>query len=84
MLSGSRTGSIQPDAPRPSILSKDCLRPFIEAALAYQATAFDEDEPIDGGDLLEWFALWRVAAREALVAMDNAGRRTAQSQEQCQ
>lgn len=38
---------------------------LVDEALAYQATSFDADEPVDGGDLVQWFAAWRIALREA-------------------
>ncbi|GBQ21659.1 hypothetical protein AA12717_0962 [Gluconacetobacter sacchari DSM 12717] len=38
---------------------------LVDEALAYQAEAFDADEPIDGGDLVQWFAAWRIALRDA-------------------
>lgn len=36
-------------------------------ALTYQAEAFDADAEISGADLLEWFAIWREAAKAAVA-----------------
>lgn len=43
----------------------DTVDALVDEALAYQAESFDADEPIDGGDLVEWFAAWRIALRDA-------------------
>jgi len=45
--------------------STETVAALVDEALAYQAESFDADEPIDGGDLVEWFAAWRIALHEA-------------------
>lgn len=39
-------------------------------AVAHMADAFDKDEPVNGADLVEWFANWR---NEAKVIVNAAG-----------
>jgi len=51
-----------PDATPRSLIS------VIEEALGYEAEAFREDDPIDGADLVEWFAQWRLRAQAAVAA----------------
>lgn len=40
----------------------------IEEALGYEAEAFGEDHPVEGADLVEWFAQWRLRAQAAVAA----------------
>jgi len=40
----------------------------IEEALGYEAEAFGEDHPVEGADLIEWFAQWRLRAQAAVAA----------------
>jgi hypothetical protein len=42
------------------------LESAVLAALAYEAEAFDGDEPVNGADLVDWFADWRADAKAAL------------------
>lgn len=49
----------------PSHPGNETIDALVVKALDYQAEAFDHDEPVDGGDLVEWFAAWRVAVRLA-------------------
>jgi len=40
----------------------------IEEALGYEAEAFRKDHPVEGADLVEWFAQWRLRAQAAVAA----------------
>lgn len=51
-----------PDAIPRSLIS------VIEEALGYEAEAFEEDHPVKGADLVEWFAQWRLRAQAAVAA----------------
>ncbi|MBB2158108.1 hypothetical protein HLH33_17705 [Gluconacetobacter diazotrophicus] len=75
-----QTGSVHSDASQDILLSAGSgrqedhavsaqgrLHALLDEAVAYDAAAFDEDLPVDGGDLVEWFALWRLDARAALA-----------------
>jgi hypothetical protein len=42
------------------------LEAMLKEALAYQAESFACDEPVDGADLVEWFAEWRGRAQVLL------------------
>lgn len=51
----------------------DCTTRFqelLQAAVEYEAEAFDADEgedaSVNGGDLVEWFAQWRENVKDAL------------------
>jgi len=46
-------------------------------ALAYERTAFENDTEVNGGDLVEWFAGWRLRAQAALD-QNGDGRRVTQ------
>lgn len=39
---------------------------LILSALAYEAEAFDNDDEVDGGDLVQFFTGWRLQVREAM------------------
>jgi hypothetical protein len=39
---------------------------LLRDALAYEAEAFEDDEEINGGDLVDWFAAWRRRVRASL------------------
>ena len=41
------------------------LESLIREAVNFEADAFDADEGVDGADLVEWFAQWRLRARAA-------------------
>lgn len=41
------------------------LHAAIVGALAFKADAFDSDEQVNGGDLVEWFSQWRETAKAA-------------------
>ena len=41
------------------------LESLIREAVNYEAKAFDADEGVNGADLVEWFAQWRVRASAA-------------------
>ncbi|MBI0536931.1 hypothetical protein D9599_15265 [Roseomonas sp. KE2513] len=43
------------------------MKRLLDEALAFEAGAFDEDEPVSGADLVEWFAGWRGRARKLLT-----------------
>lgn len=45
------------------------MEDLINEAIGYERNAFENDEPIDGGDLVEWFANWRerVAAKRQQI-----------------
>lgn len=43
------------------------MKRLLDQALAYEAAAFDEDEPVSGADLVEWFANWRGRVRTLLT-----------------
>jgi hypothetical protein len=85
-------GSVHPGAPRgvvpspgpgrqddPAIPTDGRPRALLDEAVAYEAMAFDQDEPVDGGDLVEWFALWRVEARAVLGRPEEARRKAVSS-----
>jgi hypothetical protein len=40
----------------------------LQEALAYERHAFEDDHPVDGGDLVEFFAAWRERAKAYLLA----------------
>ncbi|MCR0984052.1 hypothetical protein [Roseomonas populi] len=42
------------------------MKRLLDEAVAFEAEAFDEDEPVSGADLVDWFASWRVAVRTLL------------------
>jgi hypothetical protein len=57
------------------------MRAVLEEAVSYEKVAFERDMGIDGGDLVEWFAKWRVRAelvlrRANLAAESNALRKS--------
>lgn len=41
-------------------------RKLIEEAVRYERSAFDQDLPVNGGDLVDWFGRWRIRAMTAL------------------
>ena len=41
------------------------LESLIREAVNFEADAFDADEGVNGADLVEWFAQWRLRARAA-------------------
>ena len=41
------------------------LESLIREAVNFEANAFDADEGVNGADLVEWFARWRVRASAA-------------------
>lgn len=43
-------------------------------ALAYEEDAFDNDESVDGGDLVDFFAGWRQDVRRLLEITASSGR----------
>ena len=43
------------------------MKRLLDDALAFEAEAFDEDEPVSGADLVDWFASWRLAVRALLT-----------------
>ena len=42
------------------------LESLIREAVNFEADAFDADEGVNGADLVEWFAQWRLRARAAI------------------
>lgn len=44
------------------------LREVVEQALEYEREAWEGDEEVNGGDLVEWFGEWRARAAAALAA----------------
>jgi len=42
------------------------LESLIREAVNFEADAFDADEGVNGSDLVEWFAQWRVRAKAAI------------------
>lgn len=42
-------------------------RAVIADALAFKAEAFEGDEEVNGGDLVEWFSGWRETAKAAIA-----------------
>ena len=56
------------------------LESLIREAVNFEADAFDADEGVNGADLVEWFAQWRVRAKAAIrpvsVEEVGVGRRT--------
>ena len=51
------------------------LESLIREAVNFEADAFNTDEDVNGADLLEWFARWRVRARAAVrpVSVQESG-----------
>lgn len=45
------------------------MRELLSEAAEIWAEQFDGDTQVSGADLVEWFALWRVAAKEALSSI---------------
>lgn len=45
------------------------LKELLQEALDYEAEAFDTDQPINGSDLVEWFAAWRERVALAIANM---------------
>ena len=43
------------------------MKRLLDEALAFEAEAFDDDEPVSGADLVEWFAGWRGRVRKLLT-----------------
>jgi hypothetical protein len=43
------------------------MKRLLDEALAFEAEAFDEDEPVSGADLVEWFSGWRGRVRKLLT-----------------
>ncbi len=43
------------------------MRRLLNEALAFEAKAFDDDEPVSGADLVQWFAEWRGRVRTQLT-----------------
>ena len=54
------------------------LESLIWEAVNFEADAFDADEGVNGTDLVEWFAQWRVRAKAAIrpVSVREAGVRS--------
>lgn len=48
------------------------LADVVRDALAFRADAFEGDEEVNGGDLVEWFSGWREQAKAAISAPDAA------------
>jgi len=48
------------------------IRELLNEATDAWAAQFDAGAPVSGADLLEWFALWRVAAQDALETLPEA------------
>jgi len=46
---------------------RDLVRRAVEAWPQFDAPG-DEDEPVSGGDLVEWFSIWREQAKDLLAA----------------
>lgn len=46
------------------------MKAVLREAVDYLAEDFENDEPIDGGDLVEWFCEWREEAKRALANQD--------------
>ena len=42
------------------------LKSLIREAVNFEANAFDADEGVNGTDLVEWLAQWRVRAKAAI------------------
>jgi len=40
----------------------------LKEALGYEAEAFRQDLPVEGADLVAWFAQWRLRAQAAVAA----------------
>lgn len=43
------------------------LRTLLLEALAHEGAAFELDEPVDGGDLVQWFSGWRERVQAAFA-----------------
>jgi len=43
------------------------MKRLLDEAVAFEAEAFDEDEPVSGADLVDWFAGWRDRVRTLLT-----------------
>jgi alkanesulfonate monooxygenase SsuD/methylene tetrahydromethanopterin reductase-like flavin-dependent oxidoreductase (luciferase family) len=44
----------------------DEMRELLADALDYECEAFDTDSEVNGADLVEWFAEWRLRVREVI------------------
>ena len=43
------------------------MKRLLDEAVAFEAEAFDEDEPVSGADHVQWFADWRLRVRTLLT-----------------
>ena len=43
------------------------MQRLLDEVVAFEAEAFDEDEPVSGADLVQWFADWRGRVRTLLT-----------------
>lgn len=48
------------------------IEQLIHEALGYEAAAFDQDDPVNAADLVEWFAAWRNRAKTAVRTADRS------------
>jgi hypothetical protein len=55
------------NAIRPLLVSAPALLAVLDEAEIVWGEAFDNDNPVDGGDLVEWFAEWLPKARAAIA-----------------
>jgi len=47
------------------------LNGLLHEALRYEAAAFNDDEPVSGADLLDWFAEWRLRVTSVLAGAED-------------
>jgi hypothetical protein len=45
---------------------KPSLETILLEAVNFEASTFDDDRPLSGGDLVEWFSQWRLRARSVV------------------
>lgn len=53
-------------------MAAPAMRAAISDALAFRPEAFEGDEELNGGDLVEWFSGWRETAKAALAGIPSA------------
>jgi hypothetical protein len=65
------------EAIRPLLQSAPTLFGLLNEAEIYWGDEFGSDNPIDGGDLVEWFAEWLTKVRTAIAAAQGQEAETA-------
>lgn len=50
------------------VAERKAMRKLLREALSFERKAFDTDDEVNGGDLVEWFAEWRERVTATLTA----------------